>query len=737
MLTADLRPLRLVFLVRTDDPATVEAAFRAATAVWGGWRCPVVAVEPDGRVAEWDLRLVDAVGMDMLVNLTGTGGSSALWPTARLPRPVGVAGPDALSDDGWWPLHPVDLQAAFPDPGRPAHVGVPVAVGTEPENALIGGVPRLWALAAVGGARDPRDVADLHRAGVFVGPPASPADLVLAQLDGHSLLMATAVHDVDQDVQPHGGPTTLSGALVVTVLPATSADDGPSGEAAAAAGWWNRRALRPAESDRHARLSVVLPAQAVDDQRVVDAVRLAAHTTAAAPAVFLLPGPGATPADLARVRHRLDLPAFSGTYENRAAARGPGLISGEDPSLRWDVPRAAGVRTTLHAVLTPDGTTVRYTPPMAVTPGARGRTVVRLSGRPIVGPRRQFTAGLHLRGGRWDGHGVATVLEQLDEADLHLGSPAPKDILHACLAEDWERAPYVVNDKGRQVAGLLERVRAADVRPDVLCERATLAVAVALTPKPNRDLMREVRRLADRTGLTAEEILDALAKAARPAAANFTRLWSREAVRDAVDGDKPRLAQVLADLARAQLLDVVLPVRCDACGQRDWLRVDASPPVPACPGCGLRASYEHGDDGHAVAYRASSLLVRAHQNGGLIPAAAAVRLTAAQSYVLPGVDMTLPTRHGRTPIDPPAGGFRDVDLLGWSRESLFVGEAKTDARRFGDLTATIRLAAHIDADTVLLVSPTPPPLATVQAATAAAAPYGIAVKTLTGRKLLR
>jgi hypothetical protein len=731
MLTAELRPFRLVFLVRTDEPATVEAAFRSASAVWGGWRCPVVAVGPSGEIAEQDRLLVQTVGIDALVNATAAAGSTERWPTEPFRRPIHVARPQDLRDGAWWPLHPADLSEAFPDPGRPAHVAVPVRAGE-----LVGGVPRLWALAALGGARDPRDVAELGRAGVTLGPPSDPADMVLAQLGRSSLLSATAVHDVDQDVRSLTGGATLASALVVTVLPAAPVGALPA-ESAEAVAWWNRRALRPALSDRHAGLSVVLPVPAAHDQRVVDALQRTAHAAAAAPAVFLLPGPGADAGDLARVRELLDLPAFSGTYADRAAPDGPGVVLDADPAPRWSVPRTAGVRSTLPAVLTPDGTSLRYPPPIPVAAGARGRTVVRVSSPMFVGPRRPFTAGLHLRGSLWDGPGVSAVLERLDEADLHLGAPAPQDVLRACLTEDWEPEPYVLNDKGRQVAGLLERVRAADVDPEVLCERATLAVAAALTPRPDRDLMREVRRVADRSGLTDEEVLDALSKAARPAAADFDGLWSRPPVKDAVEGSRSRLAQVLTDLARAQLLDVTLPVRCDACGQRDWLRVDAAPPVPACPGCGLRARYEHGSKGQIVAYRASTLLVRACQNGGLIPAAAAVRLSRDYSFVLPGVDVKVPIRHGRTRLDAPRGGVRDVDLLGWSGQSLFVGEAKTDARSFGDLSTTVQMAAHLGADAVLLVSPDPAPLATVEAALSLAAPHRIAVKTMSGRQLLR
>ncbi len=107
-----------------------------------------------------------------------------------------------------------------------------------------------------------------------------------------------------------------------------------------------------------------------------------------------------------------------------------------------------------------------------------------------------------MKDGRWDSDGVSTVLPDLVAPDLELGAPASEAVLHACFAEEWQRPPYRLGDKGRQVAGLLERVRSAEVDERVLCRKATLAIAAALTPPPDRNLIRAVRDLADSAAST-------------------------------------------------------------------------------------------------------------------------------------------------------------------------------------------------------------------------------------------
>jgi len=47
-LTGDLRPQRYVFLIRLDQPDTVEQAIRAASTLRGGIRSVMVPVDEDG-----------------------------------------------------------------------------------------------------------------------------------------------------------------------------------------------------------------------------------------------------------------------------------------------------------------------------------------------------------------------------------------------------------------------------------------------------------------------------------------------------------------------------------------------------------------------------------------------------------------------------------------------------------------------------------------------------------------
>jgi len=83
-------------------------------------------------------------------------------------------------------------------------------------------------------------------------------------------------------------------------------------------------------------------------------------------------------------------------------------------------------------------------------------------------------------------------------------------------------------------------------------------------------------------------------------------------------------------------------------------------------------------------------------------------LQQRDAFVLPGVDMDLEAygAHGQ-PRPPHWAPTLDIDLLGWQGGFLFIGEAKTDVRRFDVPTVTdaAELASFVGADLLVLTAP--------------------------------
>jgi hypothetical protein len=92
----------------------------------------------------------------------------------------------------------------------------------------------------------------------------------------------------------------------------------------------------------------------------------------------------------------------------------------------------------------------------------------------------------------------------------------------------------------------------------------------------------------------------------------------------------------------------------------------------------------------------------------------------------------------KVPLAASASHTRDIDLLGWRWNQLFVGEAKTSPTWFTDdqVTSTVDLAAHVGADLALLVCPNPLPEGACELAGELAGRRGLKIETLMGSALM-
>src|SRR5258708_4738999 len=74
--------------------------------IWGGTRCPILPVEPDGTIdAEW-LQVAKAIDPAILVDFTSPDGHASAWNHAQISRwPAVPAQP--LTDYAFWNPHPI------------------------------------------------------------------------------------------------------------------------------------------------------------------------------------------------------------------------------------------------------------------------------------------------------------------------------------------------------------------------------------------------------------------------------------------------------------------------------------------------------------------------------------------------------------------------------------------------------------------------------------------------------
>jgi len=89
-------PFRRAFVVQRGDRAQLLAALLGATTIWGGTRCPVLPVEPDGTMRNEWLRIAEAIDPAVIVGFTVNSEGESSWASAPASR---------------WPVVPARLRA--------------------------------------------------------------------------------------------------------------------------------------------------------------------------------------------------------------------------------------------------------------------------------------------------------------------------------------------------------------------------------------------------------------------------------------------------------------------------------------------------------------------------------------------------------------------------------------------------------------------------------------------------
>lgn len=638
-LEIQVAPYRRGFLVRRGNAEQLRSAMFAAASIWGGMRCPILPVESDGSIApEW-LQVASAIDPSALVDFTGgSAGDTSAWGNAASSRwPVLPAQP--LIDGSFWGIHPIAVfqpeeltaQTLFLPKGRTlmdaASAGC-VELAEEVE----------WWRQEVNGVLETDNL----------------TRLASAQLGGHTVLAATAVHDSDSS----GSAVWMSMALLWLAGDPDDPDE--------IIAWWNTRALRPRLW--YPGVSILSTPDAVLDDRFAQDLRsVARHHVFTRPDLVI--------ASRSLLDERLQEVGERLGFKRDETARVTETPFGAQPDLDrqltfmtcrdllrwWGADRVSGTKSVVAVYVQRPTTRFREPSPLQWNPRLYGAAAVsfRVSGEEITGPQLARVAQLYHEGARWH-HGQLELLTSAQPVyDLELRVPEPHAVLDAACAASG--MTYKLSDKARHIHGVWALAR----NPVLFRQAPVIAVIKVLTPESSREL---IKHLKENTNLSEEEKqeLKRLAAANRVTMRTLSEIDSHELC-SAVP--RQTIAAALQDLVTCGMVLRGLRSDCPVCSVQHLYELDRAAPVPRCPGCGANAAYALDDRGEpALYYRINTLVQTLSLNGGLAPLAATSLLVSEGAYVVPGAQLR---RDG--------DDLGEVDLLGWRGHTLFAGEAKMSA----------------------------------------------------------
>jgi len=661
-------PARAAYLIEDNDREAAVRAVQEASTRWAGFSEPIIPVSSSGSVTDWDRRVVEVSAVDGLVNINlerdiaNQVASSMGLPWVGLGQ-INGGGMTRFS------THPAGLRQE----GRLA----------EQAAVLSSADGSLWEKIAAGDLTAKAE-GDCAKASVMVRRSTGGYELVLAQLYETCWLDAGASQFHENTAKGMFGPTPV----IIWVTRPDSVED--------CLYYWNLRAIR---SLRRARAPMML--LPLDWNTDWDTLRRVLASSLARPEelipdVLLLSG-SVENDDLERIGRLLGLVKTESPPSSRVVIPPPPPRSGPftfgtniDPRLLLDVPRRYGETVDALVQVYRDSTIVEVDSPVGFS--GHGRLLVRLLSSAFDGiPRRPASARLFHEDSSWftddfEGDALQLATNASSRYNINLRIPTLTKATWSLLEEQTDAAQ--LSDKGR-LAKSLDQVGDSDI----LLDSSVIEVINYLKTPSSKNVMRALQKA--RAKGSADEYLENLAAEWRGRVQR--RFRPKRQIRGDIDPDAGSAVETLSSRSWAER---GLRIMCDQCMIDSFIPIQNATSAPLCPACGATdQTYEPKGDPE-LHYRLNSLVDRVADQG-VIPhlfAVASLRVSSAQTHMLPGVECTLSD-----------GTSSEVDLYGVHEGRVVAGEAKTKAKDFTEeqITRDIKLTTQLSADVHLMVCTEP------------------------------
>jgi hypothetical protein len=664
MMRMAMSPLRRAFLLDQGDLEQLGLAMSGALTLWGGARSVVMPIDSEGRTSPRFRQIAKLLRTDRYVDIRPlVDGSRQHDVPHDIPTDVIPARP--FDDGRFWSLHPLAVLNSEP-PGD-------LAVAVPDDQSLV-------SLAGAGQIIEP-DRQDWTERNVRLFPARTATDLAIAQCMGQCVSRLSVAYDAERTIAV---PAMQSVTLLWLVDDPDSFDD--------AVVFWNLRALRP--HGWGGGISIFATTEVARQADFRDALReQAARTSRSNPSV-IISSLSVDNSVLQEIGLELGLYAHEGSRVSEKVGSMTGRDSaldfavGIDPGNWWAGERLIGPAVDGRVNLVRPRISLRMESPIAWNSSLylTGYVTARLSGNFVVGPRRDSVARLYVNEGTWDGDEIRVITNNTPSYDWNLGVPTPEEVLQTACGEAGTR--YQPSDKAQQIVGVLGRVGEFGFYRT----RSMIAVAQTLTQPISKEILRKLDELASSLGEQDSDSADlrGLAMLGRQVARTLQEIKSSAY---AATLSQEMLTDAAEELVGRGLAARVLRVDCGRCGLLEFQDIALATSRAMCAGCGTPATYSPGNRPVQIRYRLNSLLQRVCQNGGLAVLAAVAKLSDSATYLVPGADL----------YQNDGTSLGEVDLLGWRRGELFVGEVKTSARGFAEqsLDAEVSKAKAVAADTYI------------------------------------